>query len=390
MLGCRTGDEVVSLGRTLSAALLSLLASGTVDATEVAVCTDRGRAVLELADEQAPLHVANFLRYVETGLYSGTVFHRVLPGVIVQGGGFNRQLRPRPTLSPVTNESRNGLRNERGTVAAARTADPDSAQAQFFVNLADNASLDGGREPGYTVFARVKDGMAVFDEVSRLPTGAVGPFSGEVPTPLVAIKSIARLDETALAAFPAEGRELAIRNEIATAAAADDAAATLRLVDHYRAICGGADPEVALAEARAALAAGAEPRALFALEELLATTAATHSAYAEARALRDEILAEDAPAGPQLVSGCDAPATPGLPDATTATEAEMISAQRQVRAFVTAGEAYLACLAKIIDDEERAADERNAAVSEHNRMVAELEQIAAAFNERVRAFRARG
>jgi hypothetical protein len=240
------------------------------------------------------------------------------------------------------------------------------------------------------VFARVKEGMAVFDEVGRLPTGAAGPFSGDVPTPLVAIESIARLDEAALAAFPVEGRELAIKNEIAAAAAAADAAATLRLVDHYRAICGGTDPEVTLTEARAALAAGDEPRALFALEELLATTDATHSAYAEAKALRDETLAEDAPAGPQVVSGCDAPATPALPDAATATEAEMISARRQVREFVAAGETYLACLAKIIDDQERAADERNTAVSEHNRMVAELEQIAAAFNERIRTFRARG
>ena len=379
----------MSLRRTMSAVLLSLLASGALEATEVAVCTDRGRVVLELADEQAPLHVANFLGYVDMGLYSGTVFHRVLPGVIVQGGGFDRQLRPRPTLSPVANESQNGLPNTRGAVAAARTADPDSAQTQFFVNLADNrSSLDSGRD-GYTVFAHVKENMAVFDEVGRLPTSAAGAFSGDVPTPLVAIKSIARLDETALAVFPVEGRELAIRNAIA-AAAADDAAATLRLVDHYRAICGGADPEVALTEARAALTANDERRALFALEELLATTDATHSAYAQAKALRDETLAEDAPAGPQLVSGCDAPATPGLPDATTATEAEMVAAQRQVRAFVAAGETYLVCLAKIIDDEERAANERNAAVSEHNRMVAALEQTAAAFNERIRTFKARG
>ena len=85
----------MSLRRTTAAALLSLLAAGALEATEVAVCTDRGRAVLELADEQAPLHVANFLRYVDAGLYSGTVFHRVLPGVIAQGGGFDRQLRPR-------------------------------------------------------------------------------------------------------------------------------------------------------------------------------------------------------------------------------------------------------------------------------------------------------
>jgi cyclophilin family peptidyl-prolyl cis-trans isomerase len=317
------------------------------------------------------------------------VFHRVVRNAIVQGGGLDRQLRARATLSLVANESRNGLHNVRGTVAAARTNDPDSASAQFFVNLADNTALDAaGRVPGYTVFARVKDGLAVFDEVSRLPAGAAGPFSGEVPTPLVAIRSIARLDEAALAAFPAADRETAIGSAIAVAAAANDTAATLRLVDHYRAICGASDPEVSLAEARAALAGDDRRRALFALEELLATTATSHSAYAIASALREETLA--APAGPPPSGGCEAPAAPALPDATSASEADMVAAQGRVRAFVTAGETYLACLAKIIDDEKRAATERNTAVSEHNRMVAELEQTVTAFNERIRAFRARG
>jgi cyclophilin family peptidyl-prolyl cis-trans isomerase len=370
-------------------ALSALLGAGTLEATEVAMCTDRGRVVLELADEQAPLHVANFLRYVDTGFYSGTVFHRVLPGAIVQGGGLDRQLRVRATLRPVANESGNGLKNTRGSVAAARTADPDSASAQFFVNLDHNRALDDGRDPGYTVFARVKEGMDVFDEVGRLPTSAAGPFDGEVPSPLVAIKSVARLDAAALAGFPSDGREAAIKAQIATADAAGDTVATLRMVGHYRAICGDTDSAVTLAEARAALAAGDERRALFALEEFLAAADATDSRYAEVTALREEALAAEASAAPQGVSGCDAPAAPGLPDATTATETEMVSAQRQVRAYVAASEAYLACLAKIIDDEERTAVERNAAVSEHNRMVAELEQVASAFNERIRTFKAR-
>ena len=127
------------LGRWLTAcgqrsAFSALLSANVVHATEVAMCTDNGRAVLELADEAAPLNVANFLRYVDMGYYSGTVFHRVIPGFIVQGGGVDRELRVRPTLPPVANESSNGLENDRGTVAAARTDDPDSAQAQFFVN----------------------------------------------------------------------------------------------------------------------------------------------------------------------------------------------------------------------------------------------------------------
>lgn len=380
----------MSFGRTLLVALIALLGAQRLTATEVAVCTDRGRAVLELADEQAPLQVANFLRYVDMGFYSGTVFHRVVPGFVVQGGGLDRQLRARATLSSVANESQNGLRNTRGTVAAARTADSDSASAQFFVNVADNPSLDGGREPGYTVFARVKEGMAVFEEMSRLPTGAAGPFRDEVPTPLVAIKSIARLDEAALAAFPVEEREAAIRTEIGAAANADDAAMALRLIGDYRAVCGANDAEIALTEARMALAAEQRQRAVFALDELLATTDATHPAFAAATTLRATALAAAQPTGPAPIGICAAPAAPTLPDATTASEAEMLAAQRQVRELVAAGETYLACLAEIIDDEERAAAERNAAVSEHNRMVAVLEQTAASFNERILVFKARG
>src|SRR5688572_13554686 len=164
-------------------ALGACCGAGMAQATEVAVCTDRGRAVLELADESAPQHVANFLRYVDMGYYTGTVFHRVQAGLLVQGGGLDRQLRVRSRLSPVANESSSGLRNTRGTVAAARTEDPDSARSQFFVNLADNPQLDGGRDPGYTVFGRVTEGIELFEGIGSLPTGAAGPFPAEVPTP---------------------------------------------------------------------------------------------------------------------------------------------------------------------------------------------------------------
>jgi cyclophilin family peptidyl-prolyl cis-trans isomerase len=372
------------------AALGALFLAPAAHATEVAVCTDRGRAVMELADESAPLQVANFLRYVDMGYYSGTVFHRVVPEFVVQGGGLDRELRVRATLPPVANESRNGLRNERGTVAAARTQDPDSASSQFFVNLVDNTELDGGgREAGYTVFARVTEGLDVFDAIARLPTGAAGPFPRDVPAPLVTIRSIARLDAAALAALPAAGREAGLRGEIAAAAEAKNAAVALRLIEQYHAICAADDAEIALTEARMALAADERQRAVFALDELLATTAADSPAHEAAMALYAQATAEPS-AVPQVVGGCAPPPVPALPDAAVATEDEMVASQRQVRAFVAAGETHLACLAKIIDDEDRAADERNAAVGEHNRMVAAMEEIAAAFNERIRIFKTRG
>jgi cyclophilin family peptidyl-prolyl cis-trans isomerase len=363
--------------------------AGMLQATEVAICTDRGRAVVELADERAPLHVANFLRYVDMGFYTGTVFHRVVPGFVVQGGGVDRKLSPRTTLAPVANESSNGLRNVRGTIAAARLEDPDSAAAQFFVNLEDNESLDAGREPGFTVFASVKQGMEVFDEISRLPTGAAGPFRADVPAPLVAIKSIARLDEAALAAWPADDREAALKSAIAAAAEAGRSDDALRLIGHYRAICGADDPDLALTEARVALAADDRRRAVLALEELLATTDATHPARPTAEALYREALPA-AQSTVLAVGECTAPTPPQMPDATAASNDDMLAAQRQVRTFVAAAEAHLKCLAAIIDDEERSAEERNAAVSEHNRMVAVMEQTAAAFNEQIRVFKTRG
>lgn len=365
---------------TLSIVVGGLLAAAPLHATQVAVCTERGRAVIELADDAAPLHVANFLSYVDSGFYSGIVFHRTVRGRAVQGGGYDRQLRLRPTVGTVANESRNGLDNTRGTVAAARLQDPDSATAQFFVNLDDNTEFDADREPGYTVFGRVKEGIAIFDEIGRLPTEAAGPFRGDVPTPIVAIKSIARLDEAALASLPADGREAALKDAIA--AASGDPTEALRLIGHYRAICGADDPEITLAEARMALATDDRRHALFALEELNATTDPADPSRAAAAELYQEAL--------QVVDGCAPAVAPTLPDATTATMDEMLAGQMRVREFVAAGEAYLTCLASVINDDARSAAERNTAVSEHNRTVSAMEEIAAAFNEQIRIFKARG
>jgi peptidyl-prolyl cis-trans isomerase A (cyclophilin A) len=370
-------------------ALMALALQGGLDASEVAVCTDRGRAVLELADAQAPLQVENFLRYVDMTYYSGTVFHRVVPGFVVQGGGVDRKLRGRPTLPPVANESSNGLRNLRGTVAAARTEDPDSARAQFFVNLEDHPELDAGVNPGYTVFARVQDGIGVFDEISRLPTAAAGPFKADVPTPLVAIRSIARLDEAAIDALPADGREAALKERIVAAAAAGDQAAALDLVGEYRALCGTDDAEITLVEAQAALAMDDRRRAVFVLEEYFATTDAADPTYDEAAQLYREAVPENQQSAAQLVDDCDAPETPTAPDGATVTLEAMLAGQSATRDFVSAGDTYLKCLAKIIDNDERSVSDRNAAISEHNRMVSAMEQVAAAFNEQIRAFKAR-
>jgi hypothetical protein len=258
------------------------------------------------------------------------------------------------------------------------------------VNLEDNPPLDAGSEPGYTVFGRVKEGIGVFDAIGRLPTGAAGPLRSDVPTPLVAIKSMARIDAEALAALPSDAPEAALSDDIAAAVAAEDSTAALRLIGHYRALCGAADAQIALTEARMALAAQDQRRALFALEELLATTAATEPAYADATALRNEILTGADAGAPHEIAGCRPPAAPNLPEASTASQDDMLAAQREVRTFVAAAENYLKCVSTVIDDKEREAAERNAAVAEHNRMIALMEQTAAAFNEQIRIFKARG
>jgi peptidyl-prolyl cis-trans isomerase A (cyclophilin A) len=376
--------------RSVLLSLVGLASVGAANATDVALCTDRGRAVLELADTQSPQHVANFLKYVDMGYYSGMVFHRVKAGFVVQGGGVDRQLRGRPTLPPVPNESNNGLNNRRGTIAAARTEDPNSATAQFFVNLEDNPSLDGGAKPGYTVFGRVKEGIAVFDQISRLPTRAAGQFKGEVPNPIVAIRSAARIDETALADLPKDGADVVLKGRIAAAAATGDHAATLRLIEQYHALCAAEDPEIAVMDAQAALATNDLRRAVFGLEEYFATTDQKHPTYETATALYRKAVPENQRSAAQLVTDCAAPELPALPDGTKASLDEMMTGQKTVKAFVAAGETYLKCLTKVIDNKERPIEERNAAVNEHNRMVGAMEQEAAAFNEQIKKFKTRG
>ncbi|HLX29556.1 MAG TPA: peptidylprolyl isomerase [Casimicrobiaceae bacterium] len=159
--------------------------------TGVVLHTNHGVIALALDAENSPATVANFLEYVRDGHYDGTLFHRVIPGFMIQGGGFAPGMKQKPTRKPVANEAANGVRNARYTVAMARTSDPHSATAQFFVNLADNAFLDyKGASPqgyGYCVFGRVVRGSDVVDEIAGVPTGRSG-FHENVPSTDVVIE----------------------------------------------------------------------------------------------------------------------------------------------------------------------------------------------------------
>ena len=165
-------------------------------ATTVVIDTSFGPIHIALEDELAPKSVANFLSYVDSGHYDGTVFHRVIDGFMAQGGGFDEAYEKRPTKAPIQNEADNGLKNTRGTVAMARTSDPHSAAAQFFINVADNAFLDhkskSGSEWGYAVFGRVSAGMDVVDKIKSVKTGAQGPFAKDAPQQPIVIKSARR------------------------------------------------------------------------------------------------------------------------------------------------------------------------------------------------------
>lgn len=132
--------------------------------------TSAGRLIVELNEEKAPLSVANFLAYVQDGSYAGSLFHRVIPGFVAQGGGYDADYRPLQTRAPVANESRNGLSNRRGSLAMARTADPHSATRQFYFNLTDNLMLDAGADYGYAVFGQVVEGMEVLERIAAQPT----------------------------------------------------------------------------------------------------------------------------------------------------------------------------------------------------------------------------
>ncbi len=177
-------------------------AAAAVAHPQVKLHTSMGDIVVELFPDKAPKTVANFLQYVKDGFYDGTVFHRVIPMFLVQGGLYTRQLTPKRTRPPIPDEANNGLSNLRGTVAAARGPDPDSATAQFFFNIVDNPRLDyvgnqSGMTWGYAVFGKVIEGMDVVDKIDNLPTGPQGPFIGDVPRPLPVIESVKVIGEAA-------------------------------------------------------------------------------------------------------------------------------------------------------------------------------------------------
>jgi peptidyl-prolyl cis-trans isomerase A (cyclophilin A) len=158
--------------------------------------TSMGNFVVELSRRKAPITVNNFLRYTDKGMYNNTLFHRVIPGFVVQGGGYNLEFEEKVAFDPIFNEAGNGMKNKPYTIAMARQNDPHSAKRQFFFNLADNESLDPGRRWGYTVFGNITEGTDVIDTISQAPTGIDDELGlPDVPLEPIVIKKVTILTE---------------------------------------------------------------------------------------------------------------------------------------------------------------------------------------------------
>lgn len=166
-------------------------ASWAQGAPKVRLQTSMGDIVVELSPDKAPATVANFLQYARDGHYDGTIFHRVIGNFMIQGGGFGADMQQKRTRDPIALEARNGLRNDRGTIAMARTGNPNSATSQFFINVVDNAGLNAPSPDGhgYAVFGRVVQGMDVVDKIRAVPTGNRGMHQNVPVTPVTILKA---------------------------------------------------------------------------------------------------------------------------------------------------------------------------------------------------------
>ena len=187
----------------LSAVILVLASIGVATANSggkvmVEMHTSKGIITLELDAEKAPVTVANFIEYVNSGHFDGTIFHRVIPGFVIQGGGLESGMKEKPTQAPIENEADNGLKNVTGSICMARTNDPHSATSQFFINLKDNQFLDhSGKNPqgwGYAVFGQVTDGMDVVEAIAAVQTGNAG-FHQDVPVEDIVVEKVTITDQ---------------------------------------------------------------------------------------------------------------------------------------------------------------------------------------------------
>lgn len=387
----RQSIDLISV--TKSAALPLLLIALTLGpraalAVDVRVCTARGAIDVELDDRRAPLHTANFVRYAQSGFYNGTILHRAVPGSMVQGGSYDTAFERRTPGTPVQNESANGLSNRRGTIAAARSDDPNSATSQFFFNLGDNSHLDARPgAPGYTVFGRVTAGLEVLDAVSSMPTGRAGNLN-EVPLPVVVVESVVVLDRAPVFGLSIEPDPNALQRDFDLMQSRGDAAGILRAVDALKASCIELSSEQRLAEAEAAGVLGLTERSRNAAESYIASANRLDPSVARAQRL----LAGLPPIEPSrdldsLISHCRRPVAPSIPDGFFTELATMRAVETAVLQYRDLARRYLGCVSDFIEREELDDIETAGLTDRHNDVVVELTAVLTRFNQAVRTFR---
>ncbi len=367
--------------------LLFFCLSPSALAVDVRFCTAEGAFVVALDDRSAPLHAASFARYVESGFYSGTVLHRVVAGSMVQGGSYGPDLERRRPGDPVRNESQNRLSNERGTIAASRGQDPDSATSQFYFNLSDNTHLDAAPgTAGYTVFGRVTSGLDVLDRIAALPTRRVGELS-DVPNPLVELESVSLLPRAAAFGLANEPDAATLAAGFDTALAGGDSAAILAAVDALRRGCVTLDGRQHVAEAEAAQALGLSERARYGLEQYLARATTRDPLLAQAQRLYAGLPAERASDIDALLASCEPPAAPSIPDGRTAELETLRAIESEVRRYRQAGEIYLGCVTRLLEQGSLGELDTIDATARHNAVVVEMTAVVTRFNEAARAFK---
>ena len=358
-------------------------------ATDIAVCTDLGRFEIQLFHEDAPKHAANFLNYVDEGFYSDTVFHRVIAGFVVQGGGFDRDLRKKQTGEAVENESFNGRSNTRGTISAARTSDPHSATSQFYINLDHNGSLDADGSWGYTVFGQVKQGMEVIDAIAVLPTGASENFPSDVTQPLIAITSMTQMTDNRFSSRPVDARHEMIKGEIEAAQGTRDLKMAADWFVQYRIACGPMDPDLLLSEAETAIAINQPVAAKQALEDFFRVSDGRHRDYERARAVYREHFPQVAEQVelPQTTNLCVAPdRRPVVPEGGNLTLDEMVQTQTNIRNYIETSNNYVECLSTVLDEGELNDEQYRITLDKHNETVDVMQDVEESWNSQVQAF----
>jgi peptidyl-prolyl cis-trans isomerase A (cyclophilin A) len=373
--------------RALALAILALVISPAALAVDVRLCTSQGIIELELDERNAPRHARNFARYAENGFYSGTILHRAVADTMVQGGGYDTTLARRRPGEPVASEAANGLSNRRGTIAASRSTDPDSATAQFYINLRDNAHLDASADsPGYTVFGRVTAGLDLLDAISRQPTRQMGELP-EVPVPLVELESVTVLERDSLFGVSVEPSPASLQAEFQAAMARGDAAATLAAIDALRRGCVTLDSQQHLAEAESALELGRVDRARFGLAQFLARATTLDPLLPRAQRLfagLPEPVGSDIDR--QLVQ-CRRPEAPSIPDGRFSELVTLQTIEDQVRRYRQLGQSYLLCVSRLIDGGSLNELEAIDATERYNEAVIELTATVTRFNTAVAAYR---